>query len=178
MEFPLRHRIRDALLRTNAPALVAFADAIIARDGDRMACWGNLADHVRSQITVDADRIELWRVLVDIGDRRALLLFLDLNRDRPSVLRAIFDAADGLAPVIQCALVTMPEAAPLLRLPLPHLGSAARELIASGAESIARDRATYEAHMSALRGQRAATFTNVTSNHPEVPEATTTGDLP
>lgn len=180
MNLPLRTQIRDALLRTAVPALHAFADAIIARDGERMACWGNLADHVLEHIPRDDDRIALWRVLLDVADPKPLLVFFDLNRDRPAVLRAVVDDVERLPPALQRALITMPEVEPLLELALPHLGPSALELVAAGIDAQTRDRAVYEAHMSALRAQRAASPCPINFDIvlTEASEALTSGDLP
>jgi hypothetical protein len=179
MELALRAQIRDALLRTTLPALRVFADALFAREGDRMACWGNLADLVLDCMEHDADRIAFWRALVDVGDRRALLLFLDLNRDRPAALAAILDDADRLSPALQRALVSMPEAAALLERALPKLGPSALELLGGGEDALARERALYEAHMASLRAQRAAAPCplSLIAAHDQVPEAVDPGDL-
>jgi hypothetical protein len=179
MDLPLRQQIRDTLLRTTVPALHAFADAILAREGDRVACWGNLADYVLAHIERDDDRIALWGALVEVGDRRSLLVFLDLNRDRPKVIRAALEDVSRLPVTIQRALVSMAEAEPHLKVALPHLGPAALELVAD-AEACGRDRTLYEAHMSALRAQRAAAPCRLSLDIDlsEASEALTHGDLP
>lgn len=159
MEFALRQRIREALLRRPSPALLAFGEAIAARNGDRMACWGNLADHILERFERDEDRLALWRALVEVRDLRPLLLFLDLNRDRPGVLRAILQEPEALPAVIQCALVSMPETQPLLE-PQPALHPAALEIVSGGETVRQRERALYEAHMASLKAQRAATFSS------------------
>lgn len=179
MDLPLRQQIRDAFLRTTVPALHAFAQAIFEREGDRIACWGNLADHVLAHFDRDDDRIALWRALVEVGDRRPLLVFLDLQRDRPEVLRAALEDADLLPLTVQRALISMPEVEPHLELALPKLGTGALELVAD-AEARARDRALYESHMAALRAHRAAAPCPLSFDLDlnEAFEALTPGDLP
>jgi hypothetical protein len=181
MELALRQRIRDALLGTTSPALQAFAQAMVLRDSDRMACWGNLADHVLDHVVRDDDRIALWRVLVDIADRRPLLVFLDLNRDRPGVLRAVLEDVAHLPATLQCALVSMPEAQALLAPVVARLHPAALEVLEAGEEAKGRERVLYEAHMKSLRAQRAAAPPCFPEEHPftasddEVSKAPTPG---
>jgi hypothetical protein len=155
MDLPLRQQIYDALLRTTAPALHRFASALFEREADRIPCWGNLADHALALLDRDEDRIALWRVLVEVGDRRPLLVFLDLHRDRPAVLRAALEDVAALPTTVERALVSMEEVEPLVELALPHLGPSALELVADE-EARAKDRALYQSHMHALRAHRAA----------------------
>ena len=179
MDLPLRQQIRDALLCTTVPAPQAFAEAIFEREGDRIACWGNLADYVLAHLDRDDDRIALWRALVDVGDCRPLLVFLDLNRDRPAVLRAALEDVARLPLTVQRALVSMPEAESHLEVALPHLSAGALELV-TDADARARDRALYESHMASLRAHRAAAPCSLSLDIDlsEASEALTSGDLP
>lgn len=179
MDLPLRQQIHDALLRTTAPVLHRFASALFERDGDRIPCWGNLADHVLARLDRDEDRIALWRALVEVGDRRPLLVFLDLHRDSPAVLRAALEDIAGLPTTVQRALVSMEEVEPLLDVALPLLGPGALELVAD-AEARAKDRALYQSHMDALRAHRAAAPCRLSFDLDlsEASEALTSGDLP
>ncbi len=154
MEHILREQIGAALRELASPVLHAFAEKIVAIEDELCPCWGTLADFVDATIERDEDRIALWHVLVAVGDRRPLLLFLDLNRDRPTVLAAIADDVGKLAPALQCAFVTMPESAAVLERALPNLGPAALELIGQGDEALVRERAVYAAQMGALRAMK------------------------
>lgn len=154
MEHILREQIGAALRGLTSPVLRAFAEKIVAIEDDLCPCWGTLADFVDATIERDEDRIALWHVLIAVGDRRALLLFLDLNRHRPAVLTAVADDAGKLAPELQCAFVTMPEATLVLERALPNLGPAALETVGGGEEAVVRERAVYAAHMAALRAMK------------------------
>ncbi len=181
MEFALRARIRKLLLRAASPALRAFADAIVDNDGARYACWGNLAEHVLEKLDTVDERLALWNALIEANDRRPMLLFLDLVREQPDVLRAVLADLERVPPAIQCALVSMKETESLLEPALPHLCAAALEIIGGGEDSKTRERSVYAAHMASLRGQRAAAPSCLSHTAPpttQVFQADTTGDLP
>ena len=138
----------------DTPALRGFAEEIAAIKGGRLACWGTLAAFVKDRVENDEDRIALWRTLVDVGDRRPLLVFLDLCRARPKVLAAVAEDVGRLSPTMQCAFVSMPEAEGLWERALPRLGPAARDVLERGPEAVLRERAVYAAHMGALRAHQ------------------------
>jgi hypothetical protein len=173
MDAELRRRIYTALASQRAPSLQRLASAVKGADGTAIACWGDLADAAHASLQSDAERLALWHALLDAGDIRALMLFIDLQRDRPDVLREMLADAARVPFTVQCALVTAPEVA-RLGAPAPAgLCAAARELIGAPEERRSRDRAVYEAHMSALRAQR-ATATDANTDLPTRPEAPST----
>ncbi|MFI5298956.1 MAG: hypothetical protein ACHREM_12740 [Polyangiales bacterium] len=169
------------LLATERPALVACADAIVERLGDGLRCWGDLADALPAILVSDADWIAFARVLFELGDRRALVLLFDVVRGRDAVVRAMIGDADRLSPALQRALVVLALPPSMYGAARTSLGPSARELLDADVRVRARDEDLYRAHVQALRAQRAATsrsvFPTVTSRNPEVPEATTAGDL-
>ena len=55
MELALRQRVADTLRTQKRSALDAFADAINKRTGDRMPCWGDIADVVAATIPATSD---------------------------------------------------------------------------------------------------------------------------
>ena len=114
MEEATRTLFHDALSKSDNPATRALADVVTAAPEGRVACWGDLVAYVRDHFQHDDDSIALWHVLTAVGDRRPQLLFLDLHRTRPIVLRSILADATRVPPIVQCALVSMPEAEPLL----------------------------------------------------------------
>ena len=156
MDDTTRIVFHDALAKSANAATRALADAVIATPGGRVTCWGDLVDYVRAHFLSDEDSLALWQVLADVGDRRPQLLFLDVNRARPAVLRALFADVTRVPPIVQCALVSMPEAAPLLATLPEALSPAAREIAASAPAARVRESAIYESHMGALRVQRGA----------------------
>lgn len=155
MEEATRTVFHDALAKSPNQATRALAEVVVATPEGRVACWGDLVDYVREHFQSDDDSVALWKVLTDVGDRRPQLLFLDIHRARPAVLRSILADTSRVAPIVQCALVAMPEAAPLVANATENLAPAASELAAGSGDVRARERAVYESHMGSLRAQRA-----------------------
>ena len=156
MEAATRTLFHDALSKSDNPATRALADVVTAAPEGRVSCWGDLVAYVRDHFQRDDDSVALWHVLTAVGDRRPQLLFLDLHRARPTVLRSILADATHVPPLVQCALVSMPEAEPLLANLPEGIAPAAREIAAGTPQIRMRERAVYEAHMGSLRVQRAA----------------------
>jgi hypothetical protein len=156
MEEATRTLFHDALSKSDNPATRALADVVTAAPEGRVACWGDLVAYVRDHFQRDDDSIALWQVLTAVGDRRPQLLFLDLHRARPTVLRSILADAAHVPSLVQCALVSMPEAEPLLANLPEGIAPAAREIAAGTPQIRVRERAVYEAHMGSLRVQRAS----------------------
>ncbi len=156
MDDPARTTFHDALAKSDNAATRALADVVVGQTNGQLTCWGDLVDYVRAHFENDADSLALWQVLTAVGDRRPELLFLDIHRTRPTVLRALLADAQHVAPLVQCALVSMPEAEPLLASAKEGLGPAARELVAAAPTVRAQERVVYETHMTALRSQRSS----------------------
>ncbi|MFI5302770.1 MAG: hypothetical protein ACHREM_32165 [Polyangiales bacterium] len=176
MEAQLRTEIRRALLATQRAPLAAFADAVTLPVGDRLHCWGDLAQILASTMRADEDWIALARVLIDTRDSRALLLLFDLVRGREGVVRALLDEADRLNPAQQRALVVLALPATLASEARSKLGASARELLDADERVRARDVDLFRAHAQVLRAQRATSLpTSSTSRNPQVPEANVSG---
>jgi hypothetical protein len=79
-----------------------------------------------------------------------------VHRARPTILRALLADATHIPPIVQCALVSMPEVEPLIETPPAGLAPAAREIATSAPAVRVEERAVYESQMSSLRTQRAA----------------------
>jgi hypothetical protein len=155
MDEATRTTFHDALANSTNAAARALADFVIATPNGRPTCWGDLVDYARAHFQTDDDSLALWKVLTDVGDRRPQLLFLDIHRARPSVLRSILADTARVPPIVQCALVAMPEAEPLLATALDGLAPAAREIAAAPRDVRARERVIYDAHVGSLNAQRA-----------------------
>lgn len=156
MDDHLRTVFRDALARSDNEATRALAEVVVGEVNGQLACWGDLVDYARAHFERDEDSLALWRVLTAVGDRRPQLLFLDVHRARPTVLRALLADATHIAPIVQCALVSMPEVEPLLSTRPAGLAPAAMEIAMSAPAIRADERAVYESQMSSLRTQRAS----------------------
>ena len=133
----------------------AFAGYIRAGEaGGPIPCWGALAERFQQEFTKVSDRQAVWDTLVDEGDRRALLLYLHLNRDRPTVMATVLEQVDRLSPMLQRALVSFGEVAELLPDHLDKLDPAARQLFEAGPEALARESELVEARIAQLTAFR------------------------
>lgn len=137
------------------PKAKTYADFI--RTGERggpIPCWGALAERFQRDFTQAADRKDVWSALLDVGDRRALLLFLHMSRDRAEVMDAVLADAHRLPPSLQCALVAFDEIAERLPAHLDRLAPAARQIFEAGPETRMREREVVEARVAALKAFR------------------------
>ncbi len=181
MELALRQRVAEALRPEKRPALDAFADAINKRTGDRMPCWGDIADVVAATIPTDEDAIALWNSLLEVGEPRALSVVFDALASRPRFLEAVVAHVGALPTALQCGLATFPEVRAALGPHAADLGPAARERIALSGDALAEERAVFEAFLGNLRAQRGGTFPGPAAlppPHPEASEALPSGDHP
>lgn len=132
-----------------------FADYVRSGEaGGPIPCWGALAERFQQDFTKVTDRKAIWDALIEEGDRRALLLYLHLNRDRPSVMAKVLDQVDRLSPALQRALVSFEEIADQLPAHLDKLAPAARQVFEAGADVLAREREQVEARIAQLTAFR------------------------
>lgn len=181
MELALRQRVADALRSQKRPALDAFSDAINTRTGDRMPCWGDIADVVAATITTDDDAIALWTGLLEVGEPRALAIVFDALASRPRFIEAVVAHVGALPTALQCGLATVAEVRAALGPRAANLGPAARERLALSGDALTEERAVFDAHLGSLRAQRAGTFPVPAASsapHPEASEALPSGDHP
>jgi hypothetical protein len=160
---PLRQSFVEVLQQANGEATRAFARCILEPRGNRRACWGTLAEEAAHLFARTEDALELWRALMLVGDARALLVFLDLFRERIEVLREVVESLPLLPATVQCAVVSMPEVEALLS-PALDLHPAARELLAASPSTRRKEHALHTARMRALRALRAGSLLS-----PDVP---------
>jgi hypothetical protein len=181
MELALRQRVAEALRTQKRPALDAFANAINSRTGDRMPCWGDIADVVAATITTDDDAIALWSGLLQVGEPRALAIVFDALASRPRFLEAVIANVGALPTALQCGLATLGAVRAALGPHAADLGPAARERLALSGDALVEERAIFDAFVGSLRAQRAGTFTAAAASpapHPEASEALPSGDHP
>ncbi|MBM4320821.1 MAG: hypothetical protein FJ125_12925, partial [Deltaproteobacteria bacterium] len=76
-----RETLSARIAALDLPQARGYADFIRTGDpGGPVPCWGAIAERFQREFKSAADRKALWNVLLDEGDRRPLLLFLDANR--------------------------------------------------------------------------------------------------
>ena len=96
--------------------------------GGPMPCWGAIFERFNRDFRKDAHRKALLDVALEVGDRRALVLFVHYNLDRQAVMRAILDQADNLPEFLQRALASLEEIADLVEQHVDRLAPAAQQI--------------------------------------------------
>lgn len=128
-----------------------YADFIRTGDPDGpVPCWGAISERFERDFTKSTDRIAIWDTLVEEGDRRPLLLFLHVNRERPEVMAKVLEDANRLPRALHRVLVAMPEVADELPAHLDKLDPAAKQLFEAGPEVVAREREQTAARIAQL----------------------------
>lgn len=149
----LRQSFSDVFARSPNQQVQAFVDHVLEPRGSHRPCWGNLAEEVERSFVEPGDALAFWRALVEVEDARALLVFLDLFRGRPEVLREIARNSSTLPAIIQCALVVMPETEGSL-VAGDAMHPAAREWLAADVITRRHEHEVVLARMRALRAWR------------------------
>ncbi len=137
------------------PQAKTFADFI--RTGDAsgaVPCWGALEERFVEAFKETADRLRLWNVLVETGDRRSLLIFIEQARTLPEVIAKVVADAHRLSPALQRAVVSLDEATEHLAKNASRLHPAARQLWEAGDAARCKERELMEARMGQLRAFR------------------------
>jgi hypothetical protein len=148
-----RDTIGAALRERTSAAVAAFARAVAPDAAGHISCWGDLAEDFDRLLGEDDARIDAFEGLRAAGDLLALLVFLDLNRIRPSVLAHVWKIAPSLPATTQCALVSLDASAPIPAEVAALLHPGARALLKDPAAR-ARDHEFYAAHAASLRAFR------------------------
>ena len=97
----------EARDRANLKELARFLRG--ASDVGILPCWGAIGEQLGELLKSDEDWLALWGVLLDVGSRRAQLLFLDAARARAGVVTKLLDRAERLPVDLQRALVCFEE---------------------------------------------------------------------
>ena len=135
-----RETLAAAIEQAGLDSGEGFAAFIRHGDPDTpVPCWGGIARRFQEAFQTDAERTALLDVLVEVGDRRPLLLFLDANRARPEVMRAIVQRARRMDVGLQRAVVACEEAVGFVSEVLDKLAPSARQLWQGGAEARRRE---------------------------------------
>ena len=149
-----RVAIHAALAARATEAASAFRNVVgSAHPESGPPCWGDLADHFKEILATDDARIDVFEGLRAAGDLSALILFLDLNQYRHSVLAHVWTIAHELPATVQCALVSLLEWTNVSPELAARLHPAARRLI-TDQNARARDREFFAAQAAALRSLR------------------------
>lgn len=107
-------------------------------------CWGAIAKRFEREFTNTSDRVAIWRTLVGVGERGALLLFVKYSLSSPEVLAKIVEDAPKLPESVQRVLVCLDEARDLIEAQLSRLSPAAQQLWSADADTKNRERMHFE----------------------------------
>jgi len=125
-----------------------------ASDTGVLPCWGAIGEQLGELLKSDKDWLAVLHALLEVGSRRALLLFLDAARQRAGVMAKILDDAGRLPVDLQRALVCFDEVKADLPGRLGRLAPSARQLHAAGAEAMAMERQLFRVRVAALTASR------------------------
>ncbi len=171
---PVTRTSRDdlacALERVDTPACRELAGALrtTPTEGTPIPCWGALTELASRSFESDEEAAVLWSVVLRIGDARMLLVFLDVFRGRPAVLRRVGADVARLPVLVQRAFVALPEAAAIAVEHAAEFHPAARQLVEEGADALLVEQEQFEAWVSQLRALRYF----VPTKAPREPDAT------
>jgi len=96
----LRSTLARAIERIECSDAQGFAQFLCTHDGEALPCWRRIVSHFAE--TFDQDQqLEVWRVLLDVGDPRPLMLFIHLHQDDGAMLRHLLPDARRLPVFLQ-----------------------------------------------------------------------------
>ena len=149
-----REVLATAIEQAGLDAGVGFAAFIRHGDPDTpVPCWGGIARRFEDAFRTDAERIALLDVLVEVGDRRPLLLFIDANRGRPAVLREIVERAPSMDVGVQRAILACEGAGGGVPEVVEQLAPSARQLWQAGEDARRREWEGVRARVGKLRAR-------------------------
>ena len=149
-----RETLAAAIEQAGLDSGEGFAAFIRHGDPDTpVPCWGGIARRFQEAFQTDAERIALLDVLVEVGDRRPLLLFVDASRSRPAVLQAIVERAPRMDVGVQRAIVACEEAAEVVPAAIDQLAPSARQLWQAGEDARRREWEGVRARVGKLRAR-------------------------
>jgi len=96
----LRSTLARAIERIEGSDAQGFAQFLCTHDGEALPCWRRIVSHFAE--TFDQDQqLEVWRVLLDVGDPRPLMLFIHLHHDDGAMLQRLLPDARRLPMFLQ-----------------------------------------------------------------------------
>jgi len=146
-----RTALAEGLDKLKAPSAKKFAGFLRQGDeGGLVPCWGAIAKRFEQDCKGAAEREAVWRELVGIGEKSALLLFVKHNLSHPAMLAKMAEEAAALPVVVQRVLASLDEAHGLLERKLPQLSAEAQQIWAADAETRRAERVRFESRMARL----------------------------
>lgn len=111
-----RTQIAAALEKQASPA--AHRLAAFIRQGElneALPCWGGIAEHFDTMLQDHEACREVLEALLEVGDARALMLFVHAHLNRPRMLRVLAEALARLPIRIQRVLASLEATRALIR---------------------------------------------------------------
>jgi hypothetical protein len=141
----------EGLGKLKASRARKFAEFV--RQGDEPGltpCWGAIAKRFERDFTSVAERAAVWRALVDLGDKNALLLFVKHNLSQADVLQTVGQEAQSLPVVVQRVLVSLDEVRPHLEGKVQELSVEAQQIWAADDDTRRGERERFESRTAKL----------------------------
>ena len=96
----LRSILAHAIERIEGSDAKGFAQFLYTHDGEALPCWDRIV--ARFVEIFDHDQqLEVWRVLLEVGDPRPLMLFIHLHQNNSAMLQHLLPDARRLPVVLQ-----------------------------------------------------------------------------
>lgn len=102
----LRATLAHAIERIECDDAQRFAQFLCTHDGVALPCWDRIV--ARFVGTFDHDQqLEVWHVLLEVGDPRPLMLFIHLHQDDGAMLQRLLPDARRLPTSLQRCLAAL-----------------------------------------------------------------------
>ncbi|MCP4602368.1 MAG: hypothetical protein GY847_17945 [Proteobacteria bacterium] len=153
----IREMLAERFDRVTLPKAKELATFIRQRDKHgRLPCWGTITDRFDNDFTSDESRMEIWKSLVDAGEKRTLLLYIHACRARPTVIEDVLKDAESLPEVVQRALISIEELEDQIKPHLSKFKPAAQQIAESDPDTKRRERQATQVRISKLMALRFA----------------------
>ena len=146
-----RERLTKRFLALGNDKATNYARFIEKGDrGKPLPCWGMIVRRFNEVFKHDKDWLQAMGILVEDGNKPALILFMERARKRPVILKALLERSGQLPVSIQRMLVSLNEVEGFVQDYRSGLHPSAVELLQSGNDAIARDRGQFENKVAEL----------------------------